>query len=293
MNDKRLFPKFQKAVEALSECCRTEDGKEIPPIARSEVYNETWMLRLTLALLHDYKGGFKIKNGKKTILEGIRKAVRKRWISEGGLHPAFKHEGPTWADAVIGDIDLGTKMKREIIVKALDRESTGIIVIEAKIGSKLSKGITHEKQNYNQAARNIACLAKLVRGQPQNKNRVSSGNCGFVVLGPEGKVREWQGMSECNKLFESNQSPLLKQIEARSNNDPDFCCDAQKILANSSAISWEEVLDSMLCQCHCDDNLRYVANFYKCTIEVADSKCQLSREFYQKFGVKFDHLLKI
>ena len=291
MDNKLLFPKFKAAVEDLSECCSTEAGCEIPPIAKSEVFNETWMLRLTLALLHDYEGNFNIENKKNNILKGIQKAVRKRWVSEGGLHPAFKREGPTWADAVIGDIDLGHKMKREIIVDTTnivdvtDEELTGIIVIEAKIGSKLKKGITHD-DNYNQAARNIACLAKLVRDQPQSKIRVSISNCGFVVLGPKEKVRAWQGMSECNELFEPGSSTLLKQIKARSNNDPDFCGDVQKILANSSAISWEEVLDSMLCQCPSDDNLRYLANFYKCTLKVADSKCQLSRKFYQQFGVE-------
>ena len=44
-----LFPKVCNAVRAMAECC-TKSGT---PVAKSEVYNETWLLRMVLACIHD------------------------------------------------------------------------------------------------------------------------------------------------------------------------------------------------------------------------------------------------
>ena len=252
-NDELLFPQFYAAVKALRECCG-EDGYEKPPIARSEVYNETWMLRLTLALLHDYKGEFNIDGNKKTIIADIQKAVRKRWISEGGLHPAFKNEGPTWADAVIGDIDLGTEMKREIIVDTTDEKLTGIMVIEAKIGSKLSEGITQD-ENYNQAARNIACLAKLVLDQEQDKKQVPIGKCRFVVFGPKEKIKSWKGIERACGIINEAKGVVSEQDRDINVKDKAYAkltkeclVDAVKTISDqSTAIAWEDIIKATKC----------------------------------------------
>ena len=276
-----LFPTMYQAVEKLMHCC-----DEISPIARSEVFNETWMLRLTLALLHDYTDVFSIEEGKKTIMEDIQKAVRKRWISEGGLHPAFENEGATWADAVVGDVDLGEEMKREIVVNTKNQPITGIIVIEAKIGSKLSEGITHEKKNYNQAARNIACLARLVHNEGEELISKSR----FFVFGPTKKVKNWKGCQDNQKLFggkSNEESTLLRQIEGRAKEfgDESFFDAVKEVFKRSAVISWEDVINSMQNEKQYE-NLKLLAQFYCRVLHEADKKCQLPKDLVQKFDLK-------
>lgn len=160
----KLFPKFWEAVVAMDKCC--EIDRHV--LAKSEVYNETWMLRLTLARIYDYdKKEFKVDEPKNAALKKIRDAVRKCWISEGGLEPAFEKEGTTWTDAILGDVTIGEyddgdgdKRKVKFDDKG-NKEPTSVVIVEAKMGSSLSKSVTNSA-DYDQAARNIACLSKLL-----------------------------------------------------------------------------------------------------------------------------------
>ena len=251
-NDKQLFPKFQNAVKFLSECCGPKEGCEIPPIARSEVYNETWMLRLTLALLHDNG----LKENAPDPLNLLRSAVMRNWISEGGLKPAFDKEGTTWADAILGDVALeDDKSKRGVKVAPVG-EYQGVVVVEAKMGSALDSGITNSS-NYNQAARNIACLAKLVEG----KGNLCD-NCAFLVFAPKTKLDEWERKEPVHDLIENAFEVINNQTRNHQwDNKVKFEAAVKAIIQNSKAISWEDVIESI----NCETGIVYIREFYEAT----------------------------
>ncbi len=201
--DNKLFPKMELAVKALALCCPDKkencgklecDGNNKSPIARSEVFNETWMLRLTLALIHDYEGKFSLSGDKKIALDRIRVAVQKRWISEGGLEAAFKNEGTTWTDAILGDVRLRGESanydekaetdgnKRKVELAGTTGKNAGVVIVEAKMGSLLDKSVTNSK-DYDQVARSIACLAKLLL--KNNNDAAYLENSAVVVFMPD------------------------------------------------------------------------------------------------------------
>lgn len=182
------------AAKAIALCCN-DDGKS--PVAKSEVYNETWMLRLALAFIHDNCDNNinALSDREKNALLRIAKAVKRRWISEGGLTPVFKMEGPTWTDAILGNVILAKedvrlakveKTKRGVAIDIngfdSDGNCAGVIVIEAKMNSDLAPGVTHAS-DYNQVARNIACLARKVM-----EYGTISKESAFFVFAPESKI---------------------------------------------------------------------------------------------------------
>jgi hypothetical protein len=183
-------------------------------------------------------------------------------------------------------------MKREIVVNIDHGREMGVIVIEAKIGSKLSERITNADK-YNQAARSIACLAELIIKAQQKETLPPNyvDKCFFIVFGPKGKVGAWKGANDDNikQLFdigEDNANRILKQIENRgTRNDNDkFLTVVSQIFRKSTFLSWEDVLNSMLCQHH-DNNLKQLAKFYKTVLDEADPKCNLNQDFFQRFNI--------
>ena len=235
-----LFPSICKAVSAMAECC-TDSGT---PVAKSEVYNETWLLRMVLACIHDYKGDFVTGDAKtKQALEKMRKAVCKYWISEGGLEPAFEQEGTTWTDAILGNVKIGDNNKRGVDIEIRD-SSTGVIIVEAKMGSELASGITNSS-NYNQAARNIACLAKLLNNQKISKEIISES--AFVVLAPRYKLEEWKSRTPPQKMIEDAWEIIECQSRTRKKNcDSDtFKSVVKDIINNSIALSWDDVIEAI------------------------------------------------
>lgn len=267
--NEKLFPKFWDAVEAMAKCFDIDK----PVLSKSEVFNETWMLRLTLARIYDFTGVFtNVNESKKSALIMIREAVRKCWISEGGLEPAFKKEGTTWTDAILGDItigeyDDGDGDKRK--VKFQDKSngnSPSVIVVEAKMGSSLSKSVTNSP-DYDQAARNIACLSKLLL-------EAEKGEGAFFVFMPDGQKHNLRpdNFSEA-KNFISNAIKTIEDqntdrpIESKRNGKPEiakreysFAEDKKKKFLgivksiigsdnlkekNSMVLTWDEIIDSM------------------------------------------------
>lgn len=206
-NNQKMFPRFWEAVEAIAKCC----DKDKPILARSEVYNETWMLRLMLARIYDFNGTFKIDKPKELALNMIRNAVRKNWISEGGLAPAFEKEGTTWTDAILGDVELGEYDdgdgdKRKV---RFEPKSGGecnhqcVVIVEAKMGSTLSRSVTNSA-DYDQAARNIACLAKLLLDVPSQKV-----NGAFFVFMPEDSKK----IQEAYEMISNASDTIKKQTD--------------------------------------------------------------------------------
>ena len=253
-NEMKLFPLVLNAVQALEACCDKRDGSESNyPIASSEVYNETWMLRMTLAFLHDYSDDFKCVNKETTkVLQSMRELVKRRWISEGGLHPVFEREGPTWTDAIIGDVVAGKeiggkKHKRDVDIKMQGDDYAGIAVIEAKIGSAPDKGVRHSKY-YDQVARNIACLAQLVMKQ---EPQLLENKCSFILLGPQDECKSWKGSENYKQLITGSWNIIKSQMPDRKAKVDDMSEDGMfrkivaKIVAHSDVISWRTMIEAM------------------------------------------------
>ena len=245
----KLFPNVCDAVKAMEKCC----GDDGTPIARSEVYNETWLLRMVLSCIHDYRGSFNgCKEKIRDTLLRIKDAVCVRWISEGGLQPTLKKEGTTWTDAIVGsvriydDIDneIDSETKRGILLNCNDKR-VGVVVIEAKVGSKLSEG-TRNYPDYNQAARNIACLAKLVMHEPEDFIR----KCAFIVFGPRDAIKSWKGQ-DWNQQLLTHAFNVIKD-KHRNGETREYIKDkglfinaAEMIAKTSMVVSWDDIVEGI------------------------------------------------
>lgn len=151
--------------------CETDEGSRLPP---TEIFNETWMLRLvldafqTLGLHH----------------KGLRIPKDTRWYCEALLKSPFwprtrtdkLGEGLTNADAVIGDFEIGGK--RPLRLKPDCRQ---FLVVEAKMFSNFSAGVRYAPK-YNQAARSVACMAAAIQHSGKPLNGFDS--LGFLVIAP-------------------------------------------------------------------------------------------------------------
>jgi hypothetical protein len=118
------------------------------------IYNEGWMLRLLIQQ----------SITEQLIVHGLDFSKIKNWTSEALISSPFvfakvRREGYTHADAALGDFDVDYSKRGEIIVA---KNASIFGIIEAKMGSNLSQGTTHAK-NYNQASRNITCIAHNTR----------------------------------------------------------------------------------------------------------------------------------
>lgn len=142
----------------------------------TEVFNEGWMLRLVLdALQH-----------RQPLQLPLNFEPGARWCSEAQLTSPFgsRHkadllsEGLTRADGVIGQFAFRAETQTGF---QLASEATQFIVIEAKMFSNLSSG-TKNAPGYNQAARNVACMAQEIARAGRAPESFSS--VGFFVMAP-------------------------------------------------------------------------------------------------------------
>lgn len=109
-----------------------------------------------------------------------------RWFSEARLASAFLPryrgdkfaEGYTHADGAIGHFRIGEIGRADL---TLETDAQQFLVVEAKMFSGLSKGTTRAP-TYNQAARNVACMAELFRRANCDPSNISSK--AFFVLAP-------------------------------------------------------------------------------------------------------------
>ena len=159
-----------------------QPGSNIPPTL---LYNEGWMLRIILQ---------EIKNKKIIHSDLSFQDNNVDWFSEALLPSPFKartrgdKHSETWthADGVVGKFNIGGQKNKGGL--ALKDSCDFFYVTEAKMYSKLSAGTTNSK-NYNQAARYVACIAKLIS---ENKT-IQIDNfkkLGFYVLLPEEQIKK-------------------------------------------------------------------------------------------------------
>jgi hypothetical protein len=147
----------------------------------TEIYNEGWMLRVTLDWYYQ-----RAKSGPLAFFD-----KGARWFSEGRLSSQFL---PRWigdpigerhtnADGALGHFDIA--QRSEIRPR---RNAKQLMILEAKLASKLSSG-TKNAPGYDQAARNVGCLAHIAGEAGIFPNNLTS--YGFYVISPQKRVGEF------------------------------------------------------------------------------------------------------
>ncbi|MBA7539204.1 hypothetical protein ES705_31483 [subsurface metagenome] len=202
-----------------------------PNVNPTEIYNEGWMIRLLV-----YQS---IKS--KIRIEEIDFANLSNWTSEALISSPFvkvlkDKEGYTHADIALGDFTVDYEDRGEI--KVLDNAKL-FGIIEAKMGSTLSKGTTHAK-NYDQASRNLACIA---HNTFDKKCEIF-----FAIVAPSSKLRK----HKIEKQIDLDR--MIAVIEERFRGYPDPVRDSMNmklVIAKAQscktwALSYEDWIDMFL-----------------------------------------------
>ena len=209
---------------------------EIPNFPPTALYNEGWLLRLVI----DWFSSSRITD------HPLSFPVDGHWFSEARLPSAFLRrfigdplaESHTNADGVIGHFTIGSTGKTDL---ALNPDASHFVVLEAKLYSGLSKGVTNAKY-YDQAARTVACIAEVLKRADCNPKTLY--RLGFYVLAPRDQIN-----SRTFSRYLDNQS-IADKVERRVSSysvERDewfkkwFTPTLEQIKIDS--ISWEAILD--------------------------------------------------
>jgi hypothetical protein len=205
----------------------------------TEVYNEGWLLRIILQWFstqkfEDHPLGF---------------SKSARWFSEALLPTAFlprnrKDElGEAWthADGVIGHFTIGDRARGDFTLK---KDAEQFVVIEAKIFSKLSSGVTHARY-FDQAARTVACMAEVLNRADRSPNALT--HLAFYALAPESQISAGVFGSKMTK--ESVNSKVLRRVEEYGGERESWFREWFKPALESiemSCLSWKSVIDDII-----------------------------------------------
>jgi hypothetical protein len=219
---------YERIAALMTRC--PEHDTVLPPTA---LFNEGWMLRLVLDWAESHRDA----------IPELQFNDDSKWFSEALLPSRFRPrkrgdtggEGFTHADGVIGHFKVRDKRGDiELLPGACQ-----LTVIEAKMASGLSAGTKYAPQ-FNQAARNVACIAHLVAGA---KIDPASIHLGFVVIAPQQRIDEGAFAAVTR---ESICEAVTKRARAYEDLAVAWCEDQFKPVAERCSIdvlSWETVLD--------------------------------------------------
>lgn len=165
---------LKRVAELLARC--GSSASVLPP---TELYNEGWLLRLVL----DWFDRNRTLSHQLSFLPGAR------WYSEALLPSRFlpqrrsdeRAESFTHADGVVGHFSIAPGERGEARLLPQPRQ---FVVAEAKLGSALSAGTKHAPE-YDQAARNVACMAHMLEGV----DLTTIEHLGFYVIAPDHQIR--------------------------------------------------------------------------------------------------------
>ncbi len=208
---------------------------ENPYFRPTEIFNESWLIKL---VLHQSS----TINCQDSLISFLPKST---WFSEGLLPTAFKaryrgdelSESRTNADGVIVQISVGEKHKADL---ELNPNATQFTVVEAKVGSPLSAGVSKAKY-FDQAARNVACMAEVLA--QSNINPSSVDRLSFIVLAPQYSIDKDAFAEELEK--KSIRSKVKKRVDAYNGDLDDwFGYHFEPTLANIDihSLSWETAI---------------------------------------------------
>ena len=235
-------------MKILLDYLKKELSKEKGNLPSTLFYNEGFLLRLILDKYASNNALFKT----------VRMPKTKNWFSEAVLRTPFnKHEGirenHTYADAIIGEFN-----KR--FQSGIDLSNTmgEFFVIEAKVRSDISRGVTNSENSYTQISRNIACLYYEVL----QSGRRDYENFGFYVFAPEWTINHYSFKSINRDVIVNeviNRDNQFSESMVDINNFSDF---VKRITIKN--ISWETLIADMT-----DETFRNDFNdFYHMVLEV-------------------------
>lgn len=165
----------KRVAELLARC--GSNASVLPP---TELYNEGWLLRLVL----DWFDRNRTLSHQLSFLQGAR------WYSEALLPSRFlpQHRGDgraesfTHADGLIGHFSIAPGERGEARLLPQPKQ---FVVAEAKLASTLSSG-TKNAPEYDQAARNVACMAHMLGGVA---DLTTIEHVGFYVIAPDRQIK--------------------------------------------------------------------------------------------------------
>ncbi len=222
-------------MQQISHLLRSFDPQK-PFFPPTEIYNEGWLLRIILNWFSRNRAsdGF-----------GLSFSNKAGWFSEALLPTPFRAryqgdplaEARTHADGVVGHFVIGQKGKTDL---TLAPDATQLVVLEAKISSSLSSGIKNAPY-YDQAARNVACIAEVLR--QANRPPESMTRLGFHLLAPEAKIRS--GAFDKNMDRQSIKEKVKRRVSEYDGNRDEwhsawFVPTIDRV--DIGVLSWEEVL---------------------------------------------------
>jgi hypothetical protein len=169
------------------------------------------------------------------------------WYSEALLGSRFfghrrgdsRAEGWTNADAVIGHFRLRAGERGDIELLPNARQ---LVVIEAKLASGLAAGVKNARQ-FNQAARNVACIAHLLERCGQDPGRFD--RLAFIVLAPDSRIGSFKAALDLEGSLGIRET-VAERVRSFSPEHDDWHANSfASTLAklDIQAISWESVID--------------------------------------------------
>ncbi|SNR58021.1 hypothetical protein SAMN06265371_10626 [Lutibacter agarilyticus] len=168
----------------------------------TEFYNEGWLLKLLVYAITDF--GLKehplyVNENEKFFSEGL---LPSPFLTEGKKNPFA--ESHTHADGAIGNFTIGNNSSKGL----LELKGNKLNIFEAKINSGFSTGVTNASF-YNQAARNVACIAETIDKADKLEN-LDSLSIGFYLVVPKDQY-------EKKKSFEEflDRDHILKTVKKR------------------------------------------------------------------------------
>jgi len=220
-----------RVSELLQRC-----GTDEPVLPPTELYNEGWMLRLVLDWFEN----------RSNVDHPLSFQPDARWYSEALLASRFLPtrrgdplaESFTHADGVIGHFDIRPGERGEATVTPDARQ---LIVIEAKMGSGLSKGVKNSP-GYGQAARNVACIAHALEVAGARPEQFDS--LGFFVVAPKSQIEA--GVFRDLVTADRIRSQVATRVEQYDGRHGDWfeehfvpTLEVMKL----GLVSWEELVD--------------------------------------------------
>ncbi|CAB5161479.1 hypothetical protein D3OALGA1CA_5082 [Olavius algarvensis associated proteobacterium Delta 3] len=224
----------------------------------TEIFNETWMLRLVLNIFQ----ALKISQHPLKFLPGSR------WFSEGLIPSTFlaRYRGDklaeswTHADGIIGHFEAGNMGRADI---RLSQDATHVVCVEAKMFSKLSPGVTNARY-YNQAARYVACMAEMLKRA--NRRPEQFEQLGFVIIAPDEQIRAdvfTQQMSR-GHILETVKRRVAAYEGEKEAWFSDWFLPLLKAIA-MKILSWESALEEIVKQ-RPEDGKNLMAFYRRCLV---------------------------
>ena len=236
-----MLPEFQKLIESAVK------GKTF--FKPTDIFNEEFLLKILVQFAIENP---EISYRSETANMVLNHSPETKFFCEGQLYTHFRYqldrelyETDTHGDVVIGDFTILQGTKTRIIVNSNARK---FVVIEAKLDARLSTYVKNATF-YNQAARNIACIAEnlfVARLSPSKLDRI-----GFYVLVPQQKSNKenFDEFLEPERVKEIVQMRIDQygqdlQGDLEMWRDQWFLPTMKRITIEK--ITWEEIIESII-----------------------------------------------